>query len=287
MNEVKRLVLHGNLAIEPTQENIRALAQITPRPEDAAAMMAGLRVLGQTGTAIQIARKFIDHPRVMNELALCLEDKDILKAIEILRKSVETYPDQVLAYRLLSRLLEKNNQLEAAATAIEQAIGYWTDEPEWHVKAAELWTALGSTDKPLEHLKYAEELCPDETEIQLKLGKAYISTREPGYAIKHLEVAVTADPNRAEIWEEMSEAYILAGDLDLALISSEKASLADPFAVKPHLQAGKVNWNKGEIEKAIDQVKLAISLNRMTLTVMFSWRDCLRNREISLNRLKR
>jgi tetratricopeptide (TPR) repeat protein len=43
--------------------------------------------------------------------------------------------------------------------------------------------------------------------------------------------------------------------------AAERAVQVDPFAVKARLQAGKVRWTRGELEKALDQVNLAISLD--------------------------
>jgi len=59
------------LALEASQENVRAMAQLTPGAEDAAVLMAGLRAIDQKNTAEQVGRKFMQHPAVLFELALC------------------------------------------------------------------------------------------------------------------------------------------------------------------------------------------------------------------------
>lgn len=257
----KRWMLRGNLALNPSQENIRALALLTPQADDAAAIMAGLRVIDQTNTAIQVAKKFSDAPRVLLELALCLYEKDEERAIEVLKSSLQVSPDQPVALCLLSKLFEKLGKRTESLEKLEEAISLWPNEAYWHMRAAEIQQALGNLDEPVRHLQAALELNPNDSEIIYRLGKAFALNKNYQAALEYLQAAASKAPNRAEIWEAISDAYQQAGSLDQALEAAEKASKTDPFAVRPHLQAGKVNWHRGEIEKALEQVKMAISLN--------------------------
>jgi len=259
--DAQRWVLRGNLALNPSQENIRALALITPQADDAAAMMAGLRAADQTSTAIQVAKKFGSNPRVLLELALCLTEMDGEKAAEVLKSSLQISPDQPAALCLLSRIYENSGKRAEALENLEEAISLWPNEARWHVKAAEILHELGNLDEPVRHLQAALELNPNDSEITFQLGNAFAQNKNHTTALEYLQAAVNKAPNRAEIWEAISDAYQQAGDLNEALDAAEKASKADPFAVKPHLQAGRVNWNRGETEKALEQVKMAISLN--------------------------
>ena len=54
--EMRRWMLRYQLAKEPNREHIRALALLTPAAEDAAALMSGLRQIGQFKTALQVAK---------------------------------------------------------------------------------------------------------------------------------------------------------------------------------------------------------------------------------------
>lgn len=259
-NDAQRWVLRGNLALNPSQENIRALALLTPQADDAAALMAGLRAADQLSTAIQVAKKFGNNSRVLFELALCLSEKDGEKAAEVLKSSLQIFPDQPTALCLLSRIYENLGRRPEALEKLEEAISLWPNEARWHMKAAEILHELGNLDEPVRHLQAALELNPNDTEIIYQLGSAYALNRNHKAALEYLQAAASKAPNRAEIWEAISEAYQQAGDLSQALEAAEKASKTDPFAVKPHLQAGRVNWSRGEVEKALEQIKMAISL---------------------------
>lgn len=259
--ELYHWMLRFQLAREPKRENIRALALLTPTDDDAAALMTGLRRIGQQKTAIQVAKKFADHPLVSLELAMCTAENDPQKAAEILERSLLVHPVQPLALRLRSALLEQAANLAEAAESLEQAIDLWPNEFRWHEKAAELWQGLGNTEKPVEHLRLAVLYASGDSSTQEKLGKALLSTSQPDEALKHLLAAVEKQPERYELWQSISEAHQQSGDLNLAMEAAERAVQVDPFAVKARLQASKVRWTRGELEKALDQVNLAISLD--------------------------
>ncbi|HNR01215.1 MAG TPA: tetratricopeptide repeat protein [Anaerolineaceae bacterium] len=259
--EAQHWILRCTLAKEPNREGIRALALLTPAGEDAAALMAGLRRIGQHKTALQVAKKFDEHPLVMFEQALCTSENDVQKAIALLEKSLLVQPVQPLALRLRAEYLERAGKLAEAAESLTEAIDLWPNESRWHIKAAELWQSLGNIEKPVEHLRLADLYSQNTPVIQEKLGKALLRNAKPDEALKYLLAAVEKQPESQDLWQSISEAHQQAGDLNLAMEAAERAVQVDPFAVKARLQASKVRWTRGELEKALDQVNLAISLD--------------------------
>lgn len=259
--ETHRWVLRYQLAKEPTRENIRELALLTPTAEDVAALASALRRIGQSRTALQVAKKFAEHPLVMFEQCVCTAENDVPKALEILERSLRIQPLHPLSLRLRADLLERTGNLTEAAESLAQALELWPNEYRWHVKFAELWQRLGNAERPVESLRLANLYAQDEPEIQEKLGQALLRNEKPDEALKYLLAAVEKQPDRPDLWLSISEAHQQSGDLDLALEAAERAVQVDPYAVKARLQAGKVRWERGEIEKALDQVNLAISLD--------------------------
>ena len=259
--EMRRWMLRYQLAKEPNREHIRALALLTPAAEDAAALMSGLRQIGQFKTALQVAKKFTEHPMVIFEQALCNLENDVQKALEILERSLLVQPVQPLALRLRAELLERTGNLTGAAESMAQALDLWPNEYHWHIKSAELWQRLGNDERPVEYLRLANLYGHEAPEIQEKLGKALLRNSKPREALKYLLAAVENQPENQELWQAISEAHQQAGDLDLAMEAAERAVQVDPFAVKARLQASKVRWTRGELEKALDQINLAISLD--------------------------
>jgi len=249
------------LALNASQENVREMAQLTPSAEDAAALMAGLRVIGQENTAKQVGKKFVQHPGVLFELALCHREDDLPKAIEHVSGSLEIHPHQPLAFRLLSSLFEKSGKLIEAVSMLENALSYWPNESNWHLDAADLWKRLGNLEKPIEHLRLASIYSPSDMEIKRSIGIALLKANKSTDALPFLLNVVQKDPADGDSWTALSEVYQMTGDLDLAEESAQKAIEVNPSAVNARLQAGKVSWAKGDLDKALEQVRLAISLN--------------------------
>ncbi len=249
------------LALEASQENVREMAQLTPSAEDAAALMAGLRAIGQVNTARQVGRKFIEHPGVLFELAMCDRPDDLPKAIDHILGSLDVHPHQPLALRLLSRLYEDSGKLIEAVGMMENALFYWPNESNWHLDAADLWKKLGNLEKPIEHLRLASIYSPNDMDIKRSIGIASLKANKPTDALPFLLHVVQKDPADGDSWTALSEVYQMTGDLELAEESARKAVEVNPSAVNARLQAGKVSWAKGDLEKALDQVRLAISLN--------------------------
>ena len=258
---IKRWVVRLQLALEPSQENVRAIAQLTPSDEDAAALMTGLRAIGQDKTAEQVGKNFIQHPAVLFELAICYKEEDPQKAIEYLTASLALHPHQPLAMRLFSELLETTGNLRDSVNMMENALSYWPNESRWHLDTADLWKRLGNLEKPIEHLRLASIYTPDDVEIKRSIGFALQKANKTAEALPYLLNVVQKNPTDTESWTALSEVYLKTGDLVLAEESIQKAIEIDPSAVSAYLQAGKVNWAKGELEKALDQVQLAISLD--------------------------
>lgn len=254
---IKRL----KLALEANGDNIRALAQRTPSPEDAAAMMAGLRASGQVKTALLVGKKFTQYPAVLFEAALCVQDEHADEALHWLEKSIELYSYQPLALRLQSVLLEKTDAIPEALSALEGALEFWPNEAQWHVIAADLWKRLGHTERPVEHLQIASAYNPHDVEVRRLLGGAYLAAGNPNAALPNLLAVVERNPDDHDTWIKLSELYQSTGDLELAMRAAERAAEVNPTGVKARLQAGRISWAKGDLKQATNHAESAIALN--------------------------
>ncbi|MFH2040515.1 MAG: tetratricopeptide repeat protein, partial [Chloroflexota bacterium] len=253
--------LRGNLAVDPTNDNIRSLASVPPTPEDAAALMAALRHAGQSKTAIKIANKFPGNNGVQFELAMCHAQSDPDQSIQILNSMVESKFAQPLLHFVLSTIHAKNGDAKAAAENMDYATSLWPMEQSWQIMAAEMWKKIGNLDRSIEHLDAAYQMDSNDAKVVLQLGKAYVSTRQHAKAIAILEGNVKENPNNSLTWQLLSEAYFLNGEFDAAISAAEKAGESDPFSNKPPLLIGKVFLQQMELEKAEEKAALAIELD--------------------------
>lgn len=261
LETVQRWIARARLALNPTQANLKALALIPPQPDDAAAMMIALHQNGQDNTAIQVARKFESDPSVMRVLAICVMEKDPAEAIRIMERSLQMMEAQPLGWMLKSSMEEFAGEKLAAISSCENALSYWPEETHWHVKAADLWMAAGDLGNARLHLQTANEQEPDDTDIMVKLGEVCSQLGDHEKAISILESATRLETNQGKIWEALADSYYRAGDAVNAEKAALKASEVDPFSIKPSLLAGKVEFERGDYNKALEYARKAISKN--------------------------
>ena len=134
--ELEHWLLRGKMAIAPVDENIRAFALITPSADDSAAMVAALHANKQDATALQVAKKFPENPRMLLELARIQMDQDDLEsALETINKLISIDPINPIGTAFRSLIYENINRLDLAINDLEQAISDWPNEAKWRTKA--------------------------------------------------------------------------------------------------------------------------------------------------------
>ena len=253
----ERWFMRGGLAYQPTQENIKAFASLKPAPEDAAAIMAALRKVEQSSTAMQLGKKFPGEPVVQLQIALCQSEKDLDAAITTMDSLIGTNKSSPVTLRLRAEYHKKAGHTDIAVKDMESALQMWPNEPNWHKTAAELWTKLGNEINAVQHLQFAYEKLPEDIETGLNLGNAFTAIGDAEKSITLLEELTKNNPNRADLWESLTDAYLADGKTNEALESAGKASELNPSSVKPYLLRAKANLDEGNIEGALLQVEKA------------------------------
>ncbi|MBA4374667.1 MAG: hypothetical protein C0401_00650 [Anaerolinea sp.] len=259
--EVERWLLRGRMANAPGPENIRAFAMITPYPDDAAALMAALYSNGQASIAVQVSKKYASNPSVLFELAIIHLDSNVNEAVKTLDQLLAIEPIHPIAFALKSKAFEKINKLDLSISDLDQAICFWPNEINWQATAADLWQKSGNDANAIIHLEAAHELNPGDLKITLLLGKAHLLNGNSTKCVDTLETLSLNTPNNYELWEVLADAYSQRGDLNSALRAIAKASELNPFSSKPNLMSGKINLSSGNLDKALEQAKLALARN--------------------------
>ncbi|MRS02048.1 tetratricopeptide repeat protein, partial [bacterium] len=260
--EVERWLLRGKMCASPEPENIRAFALVTPTPEDAAAMVAALHASGQETTALQVAKKFPTNSKVMFELALVQADGDSSSALETLNSLIANDPLIPAAVALRGLIHEHLGKLDLAINDLEQAINDWPNELRWRLKAAELWQNYGNNKNAIVQLLAAYDRNPEQTEVTLELGKAFTVEGQAEKAVEILLPLTKQAPNFYEGWEALAEAQSNCNQWDQALESAKKASQVNPFSIKPYLMSGKIHLLSGNLDRALDQARTAVTQNK-------------------------
>ncbi len=254
---LERWFMRGCLAYQPSQENIKSFALKKPAAEDAAAIMAALRKVGQGNTALQLGKKFAGDPSVLMQIALCQSEKDLDAAITTLNTLIGVSSTNAFALRLRAEYHKKAGHADLAVNDIETALKLWENEFGWRRTAAELWTKLGNEANAVNQLKKLYECSPDDFETGLNLGKGFTAIGETKKAIDLLQELASKNPNRSELWEALTDTYLADGNTSEALVTAGKASELNPSSVKPYLLRAKANLDDGNIDNALIQVEKA------------------------------
>ncbi|MHB8089402.1 MAG: tetratricopeptide repeat protein, partial [Anaerolineaceae bacterium] len=260
--EVERWLLRGKMAASPDSENIRAFALVTPTPEDAAAMVAALHANGQETTALQVAKKFPTDSQVLFELACVQADGDEAAALETLNTLIANDPLIPAAVALRGLIYENLGKLDVAINDLEQAISDWPNETLWRMKAASLWQNYGNNKNAIIQLQAAFDRSPENAEAALELGKAYEAEGDSQKAVEILVPLSNQNPNFYEAWEALAESQSNCDQLEHALESAKKASQVNPFSIKPYLMSGKIHMLNGNLDKALDMARTAVTQNK-------------------------
>lgn len=259
---VERWVLRGKMADSPVSENIKAFALITPSPDDAAAMILALHQNGQNSTAIQVAKKFPTDASVLFALSEIQAESDPEAAIDTINTLIANEPLIPAALAMRSSLFEKTGKIDLAINDLEQAISDWPNETNWRLMAALLWERYGNTKNAVIQLTAAYDLKPEDERIALELSKALIGESDLDKAVDVLSPLTQKNPNLYEAWEVMAEAQSQRGEMTLALEAAKKASEINPVSTKPHLMSGKIHLEHGNLDKALEHARLAVSQNK-------------------------
>jgi tetratricopeptide (TPR) repeat protein len=262
--EIGRWQARGQAVFAPSAQSARALASMPSQPEDIAALIAVLRHLDNRAAAIQVARRYGEHPLVLLHLALCYqgdpssEGAAAAAAITIAKKAVAANPNQPLAYAALGILARQAGELTDALEAYEKALLLWPDEPGWHDAAGELCLQVGSLQAAIAHFGKALALLPENPRFAFKLGQACLSDQDISDAISCLEKSVALDPAQADAWLTLATAYHLAELLPQALEAARKAGELNSASAEALLIAGETALSMNQTEQALELAQSAV-----------------------------
>jgi tetratricopeptide (TPR) repeat protein len=154
---------------------------------------------------------------------------------------------------------------EKAGQFIQKALDAWPEEPRWHILAAEIVQAGGSssppaTDKALTYLQQAISFEPDYAPHHLALGRAYQDRGDVHLAIQELNQASRLDPEQAETWMALAQAQQAIGDLEQAAASTERAIEGSLDSVEPLLLRAELALQTNNPRGALSRAQAALRI---------------------------
>lgn len=153
---------------------------------------------------------------------------------------------------------------EAAAKGFEAAIAKAPALPEIRVNLALAYLRLNRLEDAVAQLEKASQMAPDDPKVLFQLGGAYIDMKAFDKAITAFEKGLskappTSDPVVYEAMISLASLYFSAGRIEDSAAMYEKALAANPAGASAKLGLGKIAFNKGDVNKALERFKEVIA----------------------------
>jgi tetratricopeptide (TPR) repeat protein len=255
--EIDAWRLRGRAAFRPTNQNLRALADLLPDPAIGEVLVASMRRAENFDGAIQVGEQFPDQPAVQTQVALTQLHINPEVGLNIARLAVEKRPNHVLGWITLALLAKTKGDLNDAYVAIKQSLAFWPNEPLWQAWAAELAGILDQKQACVDHWEVAVSLVPENFQYAMAVGGAYLRNNQPFQAITALERASQLNPDRSDLWYMLAQAYRQTNQLNVALKCAEKSSALEPDSAQPVLLCGEIYLSMGENDLALQSAQRA------------------------------
>ncbi len=276
----------------PGNQSAEALSALPSEPENVMAQIACLKSIGDILAAGRVASAYPDHPFVLTQLALALAEAKPKQALVAIHGAIEalaaqgtssesaplsstcspmTRHDAPLLFTLLAKIIYQQassvEDLTVATQAIEKALRRWSNEPRWHMLAANI-ALQNASIKPSEryeaaisHLEQAIQLDPDFAPSYQHLADIYTQMETPSKAIELLETAVELAPEKPEIWIQLSQAYLAIRDLNRAADCAERAIELAPAETAPILLRGNISLEQNNPAEALERAQSVLNID--------------------------
>ena len=155
-------------------------------------------------------------PNLRTQFFKCIEEKDFLKAENILKDVLEKNPNDASALDLLGNIYFMKGDIQKSLELYNKAISIAPKYAHTYYDRGSLYLNLENYDKALKDMYKAVELDPNYAEFRMALGATLFSLNEINKAEEHLKKAVQLDPT-------LTAARLYLGILYLQLEKEELA----------------------------------------------------------------
>ncbi len=255
--QLSKWILRGKLVFDATEDDLPPLGDGQISTE-----LIGLRMLKASKASIQslitAASPFQNHAILRFQIALSVTETHPHWAISLLEGLRKLSDGEILAHLpkkywvispdhfraligvALAQAVLQDQSVEGltarqstAAEALTSALGFYPDEPNWHLLAAQLAQLDSSKPENLQkaiyHLEKALTYNAQSVAIHLKLAQLHLSLQKPELAIQTLENASALDDENPLIDYWLAKAYLQAHQHDLAAQYAQAAMDKNPL----------------------------------------------------------
>ena len=161
---------------------------------------------GMPAEAELIARRFVEkteNSQIQQFLAVSLvRQRKYEEAVNILMQLVSQYPKQIIAFKLLGDIAEKQPEIAGAQAGewFDKAIEKNPDSAQAYILRSTYLAKQGQIQAAREDIEKAEQCDLSDTRTRLSLGATCVQLGQYDRAQTHLEMIKGVDPGNEELW---------------------------------------------------------------------------------------
>jgi tetratricopeptide (TPR) repeat protein len=196
----------------------------------------GLRDFDGVNLALEEWRRTVTTPSPKLEEYtgdLALEQRDSAGAVQAWTKALSAEPRNTRVLEKVARV-EKTQQHWAEENAAWTAYIDVQDSAIARINRALCRRRLHRWQDAFEDLKRAQELAPDDSEVQ-RGGKLFEQMGKFLAEIRELDASLAVSPNDPGLLADRALMFLRSEDYELALVDSEEAATLGPWAMRPKL----------------------------------------------------
>ena len=179
-------------------------------------------------------------------------DRDLERAVVALQRAAEIDPEFALAYAILSGIHRTMGDMQASAGAIEQALSrdYKLDSQRLFRLKANRYAVLGDYDRAVRVLEMWTEIHPESFQAHIVLARNMLIMGRIQAAREPLERAEELDPDNPEIDRLLFSVEKLSGDLEEAGERLRAYIESEPQDAQARIDLGNLYLLRGQFERA-------------------------------------
>jgi tetratricopeptide (TPR) repeat protein len=197
-----------------------------------------------------------------NNLAVTLAAHDFpAEAIRQLELSLQTNPNQALAYINWGNALTQMGRIPEAIDAYHKALALRPDNPLAHYQAGHAFAQEEHWDEAIGEYQAALRFNPDDVAAHSDLAAVLMQTGRGPEAIAEARKAIALDPAYADAHYNLGLALAQGSDLRGAIVEFEAAARLNPDDAPTQYNLGIAYLQAGRNDDALRQFQKALKLN--------------------------
>jgi tetratricopeptide (TPR) repeat protein len=202
------------------------------------------------------------QPDIATDLgSIYLKNGNLKNALRYLKIAQTRNNNMHIVFNNLGVASEKAGKNNQALKFWKQALEKNPGLPETYVNIGVVYEKTGQKKKAIAAYQKALELDNTNAMAHYNLGVIYAKDKKFPEAVKEWKIAFKLDGKDVNILNSLSWAYEKLGKNKLALAKLKQSIKLSPYDSKTHFSSGRIKYDLGNVDDAIDSFKKAVQLD--------------------------